>query len=172
VFAPLRDIQVRWGYDFVGRHFSTRNGTFVDVSPRIQFPNLFTQGAVGILVPYWRYSGVFGSGPPGFDQRNTPFPVRSHQLGGRADYFLPVLSWLTLDLNFSYEYRHYFEDVTDHTKHRRDQTFTPGVQLIVPGLFEGRADLIGHYSYEYRSTNDGPQRYQNHIGGVRILWRL
>ena len=171
-FAPLRDIEVRWGYDFVGRAFSTRDGTYVEVSPRFQFPNLLTKGAVGIAVPYWRYNGVFGSGPPGVDSLNTPFPARSHQLGARLDYFLPVVSWLTVDLNFSYDHRHYFEAVSDRSKQRRDQTFVPGVQVVIPSLFQGQVDLIGHYAYEYRSTNDGPERYQNHIAGLRILWRL
>lgn len=171
-FQPLRDIEVRWGYDFVGSAFSTRDGTYVEVSPRFQFPNLLTKGAVGIAVPYWRYSGVFGSGSPGVDSLNTPFPARSHQFGARLDYFLPLLSWLTVDFNFSYDYRHYFERVSDGSKQRRDHTFVPGVQIVIPGLLRGQVDLIGHYAYEYRSTNDGPERYQNHVAGLRMLWRL
>ena len=171
--SPLRDVTVRWGYDFVGRTFSTRDATFVEVSPRFQFADLLMKKAIGIVVPYWRYSGVFGSGSPSFDAtRSEPFPARSHALGVRADYFFPVFEWLTLDANFTYEYRHYFEEVTDNTKNRRDHLFVPGVQAILPGLFAGRADLLVHYAYEYRSTNDGPQRYQNHIAGLRVLWKF
>jgi hypothetical protein len=172
IFSPLRDLTVRWGYDFVGRTFSSRDATFVEVSSRFQFPDLMMKKAIGIVVPYWRYSGVFGSGSPAFDSRSEPFPARSHQFGARADYFFPVFEWLTVDANFTYEYRYYFETVTDKSKNRRDQLFVPGVQAIVPGLIDGRADILIHYAYEYRSTNDGPQRYQNHIGGLRLLWRF
>jgi hypothetical protein len=172
ILGPLRDIQVRWGYDSVGRTFSTRDATFVEVSPRFQFSNVLFDKTILILVPYWRYNGVFGHGPPGIDPRSEPFPSRSHQLGIRADYFVQFASWLAADFIFNYEHRHYYEDVTDQSKHRRDDYFSPAVQLIVPGLFRGRADLIFNYSYEYRSTNDGPQRYQDHIAGVRLLWRF
>lgn len=172
VFAPLRDVLVRWGYDFLGRSVSTRDGTFVEVAPRFQIPNLGMEKAIGIASPYWRYSGVFGSGPPGFDPRSLPFPSRSHQFGARLDYFVPVFDWLTVDLNFSYEYRHFFERVTDDTKNRRDHTFAPGAQAIVSGLAKGQADLVFHYTYERRTTNDGPQRYENHVAGIRVLWRF
>jgi hypothetical protein len=172
VFAPVRDVLVRWGYDWVGRSVSTRDATFVEIMPRLQFPNLGKEGAIGIASPFWRYNGVFGSGAPGFDPRNDLFPQRSHQIGGRFDYFFPVLQWLTLNVNFTYEYRHFFERVTDESKNRRDHTFIPGVQAIVPGLAGNRADLVFHYAYEHRTTNDGPQRYENHIAGVRVLWRF
>ncbi len=170
--GPLRDIQVRWGYEVLGRAFSTRDGTYVEVAPRVQFRDMLSKGATFIAVPYWRYNGVFGSGPPGFDPLNIPFPARSHQFGVRIDYFVPMTSWLTVDFNFAYDYRHYFETVSDLSKQRRDHTFVPGVQLIIPNLFKGQIDLIGHYAFEYRSTNDGPERYRNHIAGLRFLWRL
>lgn len=172
LLGPLRDLQVRWGYDFVGTAYSTRDATFVEVSPRFQFQNVVFDRTLTILTPYWRYNGVFGSGPPGFDPRNLPYPTRSHQIGLRADYFVQFASWLAVDFTINYEYRHFFEHVSDKSKHRRDHLLAPGFQAIVPGLFEGRADVIFHYLYEYRSTNDGLQRFNNHTAGLRLLWRL
>jgi hypothetical protein len=172
IVGPLRDVQIRWGYDFVGHAFSTRDATYVDISPRFQFSNILIDKSLTIISPYWRYSGVTGSGPPGVDPRNQPFPARSHQFGLRADYFIQLREWLALDFFVTYEYRHFFETTLDKAQKRRDHTVVPGVQAIVAGLAKGRADLILHYSYDYRATNDGPQRYQNHTAGVRVLWRF
>ncbi len=170
--GPLRDIQIRWGYDFVGHAFSTRDATYVDISPRFQFSNLLIDKSLTILSPYWRYSGVTGSGPPGLDPRNQPFPARSHQFGLRADYFIQLRDWLAVDFFITYEYRHMFETTLDKAQRRRDHTVVPGMQVIFAGLVSGRADLIAHYSYDYRASNDGPQRYQNHTAGLRVLWRF
>jgi hypothetical protein len=169
---PLKSVSVRWGYQFVGRTFSTRDGTFVEVSPRFVWNALLVQRSLAVVTPYWRYNGVFGSGPPGTDPRNEPFPARSHQLGIRGDYFVPVLENVTFGIGAIYEYRHYFETVSDQSKNRRDHVVSPSAQIIVAGLAQGKADLIFSYSYEHRFSNDSLQLYDNHTAGARILWRF
>jgi hypothetical protein len=165
-------ILARWGYQFVGSFFSTRDATFVEVSPRFVISRLGYERGIGVVTPYWRYNGVFGSGPPGTDPRSEPFPARSHQLGLRADYFFPVLENVTFGIGGIYEYRHYFETVTDKSKNRRDHILSPSAQVIVAGLASGHADLIFSYSFEHRTSNDRSQLYDNHTAGAKILWRF
>jgi hypothetical protein len=165
-------LQVRWGYQFVGPFFSTRDATFVEVSPRFIINRIGFERGVAVVTPYWRYNGVFGSGPPGIDPRSEPFPARSQQFGIRADYFVPLLQNVTLGIGGVYEYRHYYETVTDKTKNRRDHVISPSAQIIVAGLAGGNADLIFSYSFEHRTSNDQFQLYDNHTAGAKVLWRF
>lgn len=168
----LKSVSARWGYQFVGPHFSTRDATFVEVSPRFVAGGLVFERSLGVVTPYWRYNGVFGIGPPGVDPRNEPFPARSHQLGIRADYFVPLFGNVTLGIGGLYEYRHFFETVSDQSKNRRDHLVSPSAQIIVAGLAGGKADLVFSYSFEHRSSNDRLQLYDNHTAGAKVLWRF
>lgn len=170
--TPLKSVAVRWGYQFVSEYFSTRDGTFVEVSPRFVMNALLVERSIAVVTPYWRYNGVFGSGPPGVDPRSEPFPARYHQLGIRADFFVPVYENVTFGIGAIYEYRHYFETVSDKSKNRRDHVVSPSAQIIVAGLLKGQADLIFSYTFEHRSSNDASQLYDNHTAGAKILWRF
>jgi hypothetical protein len=168
---PLHSVSVRAGYNDIGQHISTRNAVFVEVAPRVLFPNVGYAGTALWVNPYWRYNGVIGSGTPGFDQRTEPFPARAHQLGVRVDYFMPITSKLTVGVNGAYEYRHFYEAVSDGGKNRRDHFVSPGVQAILTGLGDDRFGIIFLYAYEHRFSNDGAQVYSNHLAGVRLQWR-
>lgn len=170
--GPLKSVGARWGYQAIGKHISTRDGIFAEVFARLAFENLLLKNATGILVPYWRYSGVVGSGPAGEDPRGIPFPSRLHQLGVRADYILRVATHLALGASGAYEYRHYYEQFTAEVHNRRDHVVSAGGQAIVPGLAGDRLDVIASYNFEHRMSNDGVARYNNHIIGLRGQWRF
>lgn len=168
----LRSITVKGEYNFIGSHFSERDSYIVDVSARLVKMGLFHRRGIGTLTPYYRYNGVTGDGPPTVGPEGGLYPLIFHQVGGRADYFYNLPFNVTLNANVTLEYQHYFEPVLFGTEHRRDLLVAPGAQVIVAGLVRGRADLIFSYRFEYNSSNDGYQRYTNHIAGVRVLWRI
>lgn len=170
--GPLKSVTVRWGYNFVGRTFSDRDGTFVEIYPNFEFRNVVIDGSLAAFTPYWRYNGVFGSGAPTEDNRNQPFPTRQHQFGARADYYVPINSWLTGGLNFTYEYRHFFERIPLETSNRRDHVYAPGAQIIFGPFFDSRLDVVGSYLFEYRHSNDGLQNYTNHTAALRLIVRM
>ncbi len=169
--GPLRSVTARFGYDNVGKHISSRDALFVEVAPRFLFANLGYAGATGWVGPYWRYNGVLGSGAPGLDQRTELFPSRSHQLGIRADYFMPIVSELTIGLSLAYEYRHFYESVIGDTRNRRDHLVSPGIQAIISGFGDERLGIVVNYGFEHRFSNDGFQIYSNHAAGVRFVWK-
>ena len=103
---------------------------------------------------------------------NQPYPARQHQIGARADYFVSALSWLIVNVNVTGEYRHYFEQIPLETKNRRDYVVAPGAQLIFGTFAQNQLDVIASYTFEYRHSNDGSQRYMNHVAGLRFLWRM
>jgi hypothetical protein len=79
---------------------------------------------------------------------------------------------VTFGIGAIYEYRHYYETVTDKSKNRRDHVVSPSAQVIVAGLVQGQADLIFSYNFEHRASNDRAQVYDNHTAGAKILWRF
>ncbi len=168
----LRGITVKGEYNFVGDSFSKRDGYVIDVSARLIKIGLLTSRGIGTLTPYYRYNGVSGKGAPGVGPEGGLYPLISHQVGGRADYFLNLKYNITLNANITVEYQHFFERVIFENKNRRDLLVAPGAQFILAGLLKSRADLIFSYRFEYNSSNDGYERYTNHIAGVRVLWRI
>jgi hypothetical protein len=170
--GPLKSLTARWNYSFVGSAFSERDATLVEVFPRFIVDDVGIKGSTAVVIPFWRYTGVFGSGSPADDPRNQPFPSRGHQVGIRADYFVPVLRNVSVGVFAVYEYRHYYEAIPGETKNRRDHYFAPGVQFIAASLIADRLDLVGSYTYELRSSNDGIQNYSNHLLSLRWVWRF
>jgi hypothetical protein len=172
VTGPLKSITARWGYDFVGRHLTERDGMFVEVNGVVEFRNVGLQGTLAAISPYWRYNGVTRSGALTDTPFNVPYPARHHQIGVRGDYFLSPLSWLIVNVNVTYEYRHYFEEIPLENKNRRDHVIAPGAQLVFGTFVQNQLDVIASYTFEYRHSNDGSQRYMNHVAGLRFLWRM
>jgi hypothetical protein len=170
--GPLKSVSARWGYDFVGRHLSERDGMFVEVNGVFEFRNVGLRSSIAVVSPYWRYNGVVGSGALTETPFNQPYPARQHQIGARADYFVSALSWLIVNVNVTGEYRHYFEQIPLETKNRRDYVVAPGAQLIFGTFAQNQLDVIASYTFEYRHSNDGSQRYMNHVAGLRFLWRM
>ena len=115
---------------------------------------------------------ISGAGDPGFGPLGDLYPLTYHQVGVRTDYFFRAAAQLTLNVNFTATYKHYFEHVTFESKNRRDVVLSPGAQAILTGLFNNRADLIVAYRFEYNTSNDGFERYTNHVVGIRMLWRI
>ncbi len=172
ITGPLKSIAARGAYQFVGRGFSDRDGTTAEVIANFEWRSLVFERSLLGVSPYWRYSGVIGSGAPTETPFNQPFPARQHQLGARADYFVPVLPWMVVNANFTYEYRHYFERIPEESQNRRDHLYAPGAQLIFGSFIGNSLDVIASYQFEYRHSNDGIQRYMNHVAGLRFLWRM
>jgi hypothetical protein len=170
--GPLKFITIRGTYSFINTRFTTRDSLTIGVTPRFVFRNIFKSSLTAVAAPYWRYNGVTGTGSPTVDQTGETFPQRFHQMGLRADLFRKVLPNLTLAVNFSVEYRHFFESVTIGNKQRRDLWYSPGAQAIVTGLFQRNLDLIFSYNYEWNLSNSGFNNYTNQIFGLRILARF
>lgn len=170
--SPAFHLTARFAYDFITESFTTRDAYFVEVIPRFTFRPVVFETGILVLAPYWRFNGVTGEGPPTTGPTGELFPLRFHQIGGRVDYFVEVAERTVLNLNFTGEYRHYFEAKLTEPGQRRDFLIAPGLQLIFAQVLESPFDLIASYTYEQLIPNDTVFRYNNHIVGVRVLWRL
>lgn len=168
----LRSITVKGEYNFIGNSFSKRDAYVIELSSRFIKVGLFTPKGIASLSPYYRYNGIVDQGDVFLGPSGDLYPLRYHQMGARFDYFLEIRPKVTVNANITIEYRDYLDDVFFTTDHRRDLYVAPGTQLILAGLFKGRADVIFSYRFEYNSSNDGYLRYVNHIAGVRMLWRI
>lgn len=168
----LHSITVRGDYDFIGKGFSTRDAYVIEVRARFIKNAFLSRRGIATFSPYYRYNGINGNGDPFIDPSGELYPLTYHQIGARWDYFYGIRNNLTFNANVSLEYRHYFENVLLETKNRRDILIAPGAEMIVAGLFKGKADLIFSYRFEYNTSNDGYMRYGNHVAGLRMLWRI
>ncbi len=171
---PSIQFTARFGYDFITKSFTTRDSLFVEISPRFTWRSVVFEAGVLVLAPYWRYNGVTGSGAATVSQTGELFPLRFHQLGIRGDYLVEVFDRVTVGVNMTVEYRHYFEREVATAKNRRDYWMSPGAQLIMTTPFDDDVpvDVIVSYAYERLFPSDPLFRFENHNFGVRMLWRM
>jgi hypothetical protein len=169
---PGMSLTARAGYNFITEGFTPLDAYFFELTPRLSWRALLYPSGTFVLSPYYRYNGTEGSGAPGVGPTGERFPLRFHQFGARADYLVELYDGVTLNLNITGEYRHYFEDKISEPGRRRDYLVIPGAQLIFNSIWETPLDLVVSYSYERLFPNDDAFRYHNHVIGVRVLWRI
>lgn len=170
--GPLKSITVRGAYDFLGRKFSARDAYQISVNPRLIFDKVGTKSGLLVLNPFYRFNSVNGSGAIGTGPTGDPFPLRFHQLGIRADYFVPLSRKVTVGVNFTVDHKRFTRIVTFGTTQRRDTFLSPGAQLVLVAPVLRNNDVIFSYKFEHNISNDRFERYDNHIVGVRFQWRF
>ena len=170
--GPLKSVTVRGAYDFLGREFSARDAYQISINPRLVFDKVGTKSGLLVLNPFYRFNGVNGSGSIGTGPSGDPFPLRFHEFGMRADYFVPLSRKVTVGVNFTVDHKRFTRLVTFGTTQRVDTFLSPGVQLVLVAPVLRNSDVILSYQFERNLSNDRFERYDNHIVGVRLLWRF
>lgn len=165
-------VDIRAGYDVIGREFSDRDSFYVQVSPRFVWRDVASDGDFVSLRPAYRFNG--GAGDEADDRFvvRDIFPERFHQVGARADYFVPLNEWAFGGLNFTTRYRAFHGSVPGGNDSRRDTYIAPGAMLVFPDAFLREHDVMATYTYEQNVSNDGVENYRNHIVGLRSIWRF
>lgn len=170
--GPFKGINFRGAYEEIGDSFSTLEAYSIEVNPRWLYSDLATDSDIVILNPVYRFHGVVGSGQPGVGPEGTPFPLRGHTVGGRADYYYPLKSDIYLGVNMTVEYTRYSRNVAGKSNNRQDVYLSPGAQLVLIEPILKNSDVIFSYQYENNDSNDNLQAYSNHIVGVQTIWRF
>lgn len=172
--GAFQRVDIRFSYDFFSGNFDEgRDGLIVEVAPRFVIPNLGREGSSLSVRPSYLYNGAIGREPNDSITSGDLFPERYHQVGVQAEYYVPTLKGkMFAGLTFTGTYRIYDSDVPNEDKTRRDYLIAPGAQLVFPRLFSSRHDLIVSYKYERNLSNAGFENYQNHVVGLRSVWRL
>ena len=173
--GAFQRLDLRFSYNFFGfgGFDEGRDGFIVEVAPRFVVPNLGRKGASLSIRPDYRYNGATGLEPNNLITAGDLFPERFHQIGIRSEYFIPVFnSRVYAGITFTGAYRFFDSDVPNEDKTRQDFLLAPGAQLVVPRLFSNRHDLVLAYRYERNLSNSGLENYQNHVVGLRSVWRL
>ncbi len=58
------------------------------------------------------------------------------------------------------------------SENREDVYLSPGVQVIFARVFLANHDVVVSYQYETNLSNDDFEDFENHIAGVRSVWRF
>jgi hypothetical protein len=170
--GPIQRINLSFAYDKISENFAHRDAYQIELGPQLYWINQVTDQDIVLLTPFYRFNGVAGSGPPGRGPTSQPFPLESHQFGGRIDYYVTLRADLAFDANFTGYYQPFNEHVFAGTKLRRDRYLSPGAQIILKEFLSKRHDLIFAYQLEDNSSNDDTVTFDNHILSVRSLWRF
>ena len=170
--GALRRIDLLFEYDKVSEAFAHRDAYQIALTPQLYWVNQLTDQDIVLLTPFYRYNGVNGTGPPGRGPTSQPFPLESHQFGGRVDYYVTLRPELAFDASFTGYYQPYNEHVLAGTELRRDRYLSPGAQVILKEFIWKQHDLIFAYQYENNDSNDPTETFDNHILSVRSLWRF
>lgn len=172
--GAFRRVDLHIRYDHVGRGFSHRDAIVVDAAPRLVFPNLARSGDALIIRPSYRYDGGTGEGPDNSFIQGDIFPFRYHQIGSRADYYVPATEnrKVYLGIGLTADYRFYQENIPGESKDRRDYFIRPGTRLIFRELFSPDHTLVIGYAFEHNLSNYGNANFDNHVVAVKSVWRF
>jgi len=170
--GPLRRINLQFSYDWINGRITHRDAFQIELSPQFYWVDQLTTDDAILVTPFYRYNGVTGTGPAGSGVGAQPFPLESHQFGGRVDYYLSVFQDYAIDANFTGYYQPFNELVTNGTNHRHDRYLAPGIQFIVKGFLSTHQDVVLGYLYEDNHSNDSTETYRNQTVSLRSVWRF
>lgn len=170
----LRGVDLRFAYQLVGSEFADeRDGFVVEVAPRFARANLFVEGDQVNVRPRYRLNGASGRNANPALVQGDIFPERYHEFGGEARYLAPFAGGKVLaGPTFRGDVRYYRSNLPGSGTRRRDVYLRPGVELIVPNAFRAGHTLVLRYQHERNLSNAGAKRFQNHVFGIRSVWRL
>jgi len=168
----LQRVDIGAGYDEIGGAFSNRDAFYVDISPRFVWREVAADGDFVAVRPRYRFDGGTGDEPNDRFVRRDIFPERFHHVGARVDYFTPLAPWAFGGVNFEASWRAFNGQVPGGDDGRRDTYIAPGTMVVFPDAFLREHDVMLTYTYEHNVSNDGVENYQNHIVGLRSIWRF
>jgi hypothetical protein len=157
-------LRLRAGVRQYGDFFDSSAGYYLDATARVVWSDAFVSGDVLIVAPRYRFSDITGL--------NLQFSIDPVQPGHyqemaiRAEYYRPIVSWLTLGGSFTLGGRVYTDEIDPVTSilvKRQDMTVTPGLSAIFPDLFRKSSDLRFDYRYELNQSTVDIRNYIDHI---------
>ena len=174
----FKSLNLRAAFDQIDDEIAGRNAYVFEINPRFVIADLVTTNDTVILNPLYRFNGTEGTGALGTDASGDTFPLNYQQIGGRVDYYFPITPEIYVGINLTGYYEDYNESVIDPetgqetSENREDIYLSPGLQVIFARVFLANHDVVVSYQYETNFSNDDFEDFENHIAGVRSVWRF
>jgi len=172
----FQSLNLRAAFDQIDDEIAGRNAYVLEINPRFVITGLATANDSLILNPLYRFNGTEGSGGTGTGASGDTFPLNYQQFGGRVDYYFPITPEIYLGVNLTGYYEDYNESVIENgletSEDREDIYLSPGAQVIFSRVFLENHDVVISYQYETNLSNDEFEDFENHIAGVRSVWRF
>lgn len=173
LWGGSQNTKLRVGYRRYADFYGGSEGFYADLSARLGFTDVFQKKDLIVVTPSSRWSGISGIA------LNIPMeetqPGHYWEWGLRAEYFLPLVDWLTLGTSMSVSHRRYIDVTfldTGEPILRRDWLFIPGASLIFPKVFGKDLDLRLDYKYEENRSNVDFDRYIDHQITTSAVFRF
>ena len=174
----FKSLNLRAAYDQIDDEIAGANAYVLEINPRFVVADLVTTNDSLIVNPLYRFNGTEGTGASGTGASGDTFPLNYQQIGGRVDYYFPITPEIYVGVNLTGYYEDYNESVIDPltgletSENREDVYLSPGAQVIFARVFLANHDVVVSYQYETNLSNDDFEDFENHIAGVRSVWRF
>ena len=166
----FRSLQLRTAYRSYDKFFPTSNGFYTEARGRLAYPNLLGASSVFILLPWVRYSDLSGAVISPVSEIQ---PGAYVELGGKAEAYKGVTSWLVLGAEHTAINRRYRTDtVPDTGGKRHDTLLIPGASLLFPHVLSFQTDFRIDYKYIWDHSNDSTKKFDDHVITATLVYRF
>jgi hypothetical protein len=175
--GAFHTVRVRGGYRSYNDFFPSDSGFFADVTGKFSFPNVAGSNDIFIVSPWFRWSGIDGTGFSTFTPTEQVQPGRYTEYGGRLEYYRRIVDWLTVGGSISVSQRDYARSIDfaffpPAAVDRRDLTVVPGATMIFHRVGGYQSDLRVDYRYEHNNSNVAVRDYVNHLTTLMLVSRF
>ena len=173
--GAFHTVRIRSGYRSYNGGFPSNDGFYADVTGKFSFQNIFNSGTLMIVSPWYRWSGIGGTGFSTLLTSEQVQPGKYSEYGGRIEFYRRVFEWLTIGGGFAVSHRDYAQSIDlaiPMTMNRRDVTLTPSATLIFHNVVGYQTDLRADYRFEHNDSNNALRDYENHIATLMFVSRF
>ncbi len=175
MWSAIQTVRIRSGYRSYDDFFPSDHGFYTDVIGKFSFPKVLASDDVFIISPWFRWSGISGTGFSLINPFEEVQAGKYQEYGGKLEYYKRMLEWLTLGANVSFSQRNYASSqdiLTLMTIHRKDLLFSPGATTIFHRFAGFNTDLRIDYRYEHNDSSEAFKDYINHVGTIAATVRF
>jgi len=169
--AP-QTVRVRAGFRDYNSFFPSDQGPYADIVGRFLLPNVIASDLI-VVSPWLRWSGINGQGITVTLEQIQP--GKYVEVGGRLEYYHPVLDWLTIGANIEIAHRAYasaIDLITGLPFSRRDVMVTPGATILFRHIMRDQSDIRVDYRFQHNDSNDPLRDFVNHLVTVMFVSRF
>jgi tetratricopeptide (TPR) repeat protein len=158
-------VRLRAGYREYDPSFTSNAGSYADISAKFSAVDVFHEGDVLSVSPWYRWSGIDGTPDNGDDD----FATGLYREGGATfEYWKKFSDVFGAAVNLKVSDRVY-DDIGGGSRH--DWLVSPGASIVFSNVFGPQTDLRFDYKYEWNRSNMDAHTWENQAATVAVVIR-
>jgi len=175
-FNSDQALRFRFGCREYNEHvFPATKGCFGEITGQVTYTDVVKSGDVFNLSPEFRHSNIGGTGFTGSPQFEAVQAGKYDEIGGKADYYVPLSGSVVLGGGFSLQHTQYSSvsnPTTGVAAGRRDLLYGPTASVILENFFGKNRDWRFDYAYDINQSTSAIDAFSDHTLTTSVVMRF